>query len=166
MRWSCPFEIIARISKTYKKLQHLYENLCVFGLAGLLLLDETQWNLHFRVRDSDPLGPRLAAVLCYGSWERGSVARATRVCRRCARVALQYSPTRTECGERPKNMMLQTKMSCANFKMFFFVYLQFWKIKFCLEKPRGSNFSPWGSGRNGLGFCRCSQKRRCWGSST
>ena len=40
-----------------------------------------------RVRDSDPLGPRLA--------ERGLVARAARACRRCAREALQYSPTHT-----------------------------------------------------------------------
>ncbi len=43
--------------------------------------------IEIRVRDSDPLGPRLA--------ERGLVARAARACRRCAREALQYSPTHT-----------------------------------------------------------------------
>lgn len=37
----------------------------------------------FCVRDSDPLGTRLA--------ERGLVARAARACRKCAQVALQYN---------------------------------------------------------------------------
>ena len=47
----------------------------------------------FCVRDSDPLGTRLA--------ERGLVARAARACRRCARVTLQYSPTHTIVRETP-----------------------------------------------------------------
>ena len=50
-------------------------------------------NNAFRVRDSDPLGRRLAAVLYCCLLERGSVARVARGCRRHTRGALQYSPT-------------------------------------------------------------------------
>ena len=55
-----------------------------------------------RIRDSelakrDPLGTRLA--------ERGLVARAARACRRCTRVALQYSPTHTIVWGTPKRFL-------------------------------------------------------------
>ena len=43
-----------------------------------------------RVRNSAPLGRRC-----------GAVARATRACRRCARGALQYSPTAHICAGTP-----------------------------------------------------------------
>ena len=64
----------------------------------------------FRVRDSelakrDPLGTRLA--------ERGLVARAARACRRCARVALQYSPTAHICAGTPKRPICEVADFCA-----------------------------------------------------
>jgi len=59
----------------------------------------------FCVRDSDPLGTRLA--------ERGLVARAARACRRCARVALQYSPTAHICVGAPKRPICEVADFCA-----------------------------------------------------
>ena len=58
-----------------------------------------------RVRDSDPLGTRLA--------ERGLVARAARACRRCARVALQYSPTHTIVWGTPIRPTYEVADFCA-----------------------------------------------------
>ena len=59
----------------------------------------------FCVRDSDPLGTRLA--------ERGLVARAARACRRCARVALQYSPTAHICAGTPIRPTYEVADFCA-----------------------------------------------------
>ena len=64
----------------------------------------------FCVRDSelakrDPLGTRLA--------ERGLVARAARACRRCARVALQYSPTHTIVWGTPIRPTYEVADFCA-----------------------------------------------------
>ena len=51
---------------------------------------------------ADRLGTRLA--------KRGLVARAARAYRRCARVALQYSPTHA-CGERPKEIFAERALA-------------------------------------------------------
>ena len=70
-----------------RSLQNLIDKEC---LSGFALGIATPW------------GEDLRAVLVGNFWEQGFVARATRVCRRCDRVALQYSPTAHICAGTPK----------------------------------------------------------------
>ena len=64
------------------------------------------YNIAFALGIVTPWGEDLRAVLVRCSWEQGFVARAARACRRCARVALQYSPTHTTVWGTPQRVSI------------------------------------------------------------